>query len=137
MRASRKTVSATALDVPVILQLRLTHYRADPPTGCRNWADFWGPRTICEVSFSPGPGQGHHFLRGLDVAAASVFLLSFLVLAACTTAEQRQRAAENAEIKRQAANEVDRICALKSPEREAALDELKKKSGYELHCAEK
>jgi hypothetical protein len=59
------------------------------------------------------------------------------MLAACTTAEQRQRAAENAEIKKQAADEIDRICALKSPEREAAIEELKKESGYELHCAEK
>lgn len=89
-----------------------------------------------EVSCHQGQARPP-FSRGSDVAPAKVILLSFLMLAACTTAEQQQRAAENAEIKREAADEIDRICALKSPEREAAIEELRRESGYELHCAKK
>jgi hypothetical protein len=69
------------------------------------------------------------------VAPASVFMLSFLILAGCTTAEGQRRATENAEIRKHAADEIDHICALKSPEREAAIEKLKKESGYELQCA--
>jgi hypothetical protein len=43
-------------------------------------------------------------------------------------------AAENAAAKKNLGAEIDRICSLPESERQAALDELEKESGYELQC---
>jgi hypothetical protein len=56
-----------------------------------------------------------------------------LALVACQTAQQR-KAAENAEINRQAAAEITRICALHGAEREEELKKLKAASGMDLYC---
>lgn len=61
--------------------------------------------------------------------------IAVLFLVACTTAQQR-RAAENAEVRKQAAEEIERICALRGAEREAELERLKKESGMVLYCSD-
>lgn len=55
------------------------------------------------------------------------------VLTACETAAER-KAKENAEINKQAAAELTRICALHGQDREAELKKLKQASGMELVC---
>jgi outer membrane biogenesis lipoprotein LolB len=59
-----------------------------------------------------------------------------LLLLACTTAAER-RAAENARIEKQAAAEINRICALPEAEREAELKKIKDQSGMVLYCGSK
>jgi hypothetical protein len=59
--------------------------------------------------------------------------LAILAITACETAQQR-KAAENAAIKKQAAAEITRICALHGAEREAELQKFKAVSGMELYC---
>jgi hypothetical protein len=59
--------------------------------------------------------------------------MAMLGLAGCQT-EQQRKAAENAAIKKQAATEVARICALHGAEREAALKRFREVSGMELYC---
>ena len=59
--------------------------------------------------------------------------LTLWVLAGCQTAQQR-KAAENAAVNRQAADEITRICALHSSERDAELKKLKAASGLDLYC---
>ena len=51
------------------------------------------------------------------------------------TQKAAEKAAENATLKKQAAAEIERICALRGAEREAALKKFKDESGYELYCA--
>src|SRR5262245_28084333 len=51
-----------------------------------------------------------------------------LALTACAG----KRASEDAATKKNVAAQIDRICALPEAERNAALDKLKKESGYEL-----
>jgi hypothetical protein len=59
-----------------------------------------------------------------------------LAINACETPRQH-KAAEDAAIKKQAADEIARICALHGAEREAELQKLKDASGMELYCADK
>ena len=59
--------------------------------------------------------------------------LGLWILAGCQTAQQR-KAAENAAVNRQAAEEIARICALHGAEREAELKKLKAASGLDLYC---
>lgn len=56
-----------------------------------------------------------------------------LALVACQT-PQEKKATENAEINRQAGDEIARICALHGAEREAELKKLKAASGMDLYC---
>jgi len=56
-----------------------------------------------------------------------------LALAGCQTAQQR-KAAENAAVNKQAAEEIARVCALHGAEREAELKKLKAASGLDLYC---
>ena len=58
---------------------------------------------------------------------------AMLLLAACQTAEQK-RAADNADINRQAGAEISRICALHGAEREEELRKLKAACGLDLYC---
>ena len=58
---------------------------------------------------------------------------SLLSLSGCSTPQGR-RAAENAEVNRQAAQEIERICALRGDARAAELKKLKQQSGFELYC---
>lgn len=60
-------------------------------------------------------------------------LAALVLLSGCTTEAQR-RAAENAAIRKQAAQEINRICALPQPEREAELERIKTESGMVVHC---
>jgi len=59
-----------------------------------------------------------------------------LELLGCTTPAQRQ-AAENARVEKQAAQEINRICALPEAEREAELKKIKDQSGMVLYCGSK
>ena len=56
-----------------------------------------------------------------------------LGLLACQTAQQN-KAAQNAEINKQAGDEIARICALQGADREAELKKLKAASGMDLYC---
>ena len=60
-------------------------------------------------------------------------LVLALVLAACEAPAERQ-AAENARIQKQAAKEINRICALPMEQREAELEKIKEQSGMVLYC---
>ena len=64
-----------------------------------------------------------------------VALGTLVALAACQTASQR-KAAEDATLRKEAADEINRICALHGAERQAALDKLKAESGMELFCSQ-
>jgi hypothetical protein len=59
--------------------------------------------------------------------------LAMCILAGCQTAQQR-KAAENAAVNKQAAEEIARVCALHGAEREAELKKLKVASGLDLYC---
>ena len=61
---------------------------------------------------------------------------SALLLLSCTTPSER-RAAENARVEKQAAAEINRICALPEAEREAELKKIKDQSGMVLYCGSK
>ena len=56
-------------------------------------------------------------------------------LSACQTAAQKQ-SAQNAEVNHQAAQEIERICALHGDARTAELKKIKEQSGLELYCPE-
>jgi len=56
-------------------------------------------------------------------------------LAACGTPRQHA-AAEDAAIKKQAGDEIARICALHGADRQAALKKLKETAGMVLYCAD-
>ena len=58
---------------------------------------------------------------------------TLLSLSGCSTPQGR-RAAENQEINRHAAQEIERICALHGAARDAELKKLKQQSGFELYC---
>jgi hypothetical protein len=60
-------------------------------------------------------------------------LAGLIVLAACSTAGQRQTA-ENASIQQDAAMEVRRICALSESERQAEIQKVKKEAGVVVAC---
>jgi hypothetical protein len=60
-------------------------------------------------------------------------MATLLSLSGCSTPQGR-RAAENAEVNRHAAQEIERICALHGAAREAELKKLKQQSGFELYC---
>lgn len=79
--------------------------------------------------------QNYEIMR-LTVHAA-ILALAANLFAGCATTEQRREITENAESRKQAADEIERICRLEGSEREAAVEKLKKDSGFSLHCAEK
>jgi hypothetical protein len=60
-------------------------------------------------------------------------LASVIVLGACTTAAQR-KAAETAEIEREAARELRRICALPESERATEIKRLEDESSMTVNC---
>jgi hypothetical protein len=60
--------------------------------------------------------------------------LAMLAVAGCEMPQQR-KAAENATIKKQAADEIARICALHGAEREVEMKKFKDVSGMELYCS--
>ena len=68
-----------------------------------------------------------------EALAACAALLLLTSISACQTPAQKQ-AARNAEVNRQAAREIERICALHGEEREAELKKIKDQSGLELYC---
>jgi carbamate kinase len=68
----------------------------------------------------------------LTVVLALV-LVAFGLLGGCATDAQR-RAAENAAIQKEAAQEIRRICALPQPQRDAELERIKTESGIVLQC---
>ena len=59
--------------------------------------------------------------------------LVLILSSACQTPAQKQ-AAQNAEVNRQAAKEIERICALHGEERAAELKKIRDQSGLELFC---
>jgi hypothetical protein len=61
---------------------------------------------------------------------------SLLALAGCQTPSEQQ-AAKNAEINKQAAAEINRICALPDVERDLELKKIKEQSGVVLYCGNK
>lgn len=65
------------------------------------------------------------------VRALCVVVLVFCSVSACETEAQRAR---NAELQRPAAQEMNRICALRGDERAAELRKLKEQTGLELFC---
>jgi hypothetical protein len=72
-------------------------------------------------------------LLHIKSAALAITLLAF---AGCETPAER-RAAENARIEKQAAAEINRICALPEAERAAELKKIKDQSGMVLYCGSK
>jgi nitrous oxide reductase accessory protein NosL len=62
----------------------------------------------------------------------SILAMSIL-LAACAT-EQQRKAQENAAIRKQAAREIERICALPEPDRQAEIEKIKEQSGMVIYC---
>jgi hypothetical protein len=66
----------------------------------------------------------------------AVLALALAALASCETAAER-RAAENARIEKQAAAEINRICALPEAERAVELKKIKDQSGMVLYCGSK
>jgi hypothetical protein len=56
-----------------------------------------------------------------------------LVLSACQTPAQKQ-ATHNSEVNHQAAQEIERICALHGDARAMELKKIKDQSGLELYC---
>jgi hypothetical protein len=65
---------------------------------------------------------------------ASIFFLALLVMLSGCATEARRKAAENEAIKRAAAQEISRICALPQAEREAELERISRESGMIVHC---
>jgi outer membrane biogenesis lipoprotein LolB len=65
----------------------------------------------------------------LNVVAA------LLLLSGCTTDASR-RAAANAAIQGQAAQQISRICALPQSEREAEIEKIKAEADIVVHCGE-
>jgi hypothetical protein len=70
-----------------------------------------------------------------DAWRFAAFVVAATLAGSCTTAGQRN-AAERAAVKQEVAAEVERICALPEPEREAELKRVKEESGLTLFCAE-
>jgi hypothetical protein len=68
--------------------------------------------------------------------ASAAMAPALVGLSACETPAERQ-ARENARIEKQAAAEINRICALPENEREAELRKMKEKSGMVLYCGNK
>lgn len=68
---------------------------------------------------------------------AGFLVLAVCLFAGCATTEQQQKAAEKSATRKQAAEEIERICQLDGSEREAALERLRKESGFVLQCAGK
>lgn len=68
------------------------------------------------------------------LASKTILVVGTLVVAgSCATPAMRQ-AAENAEIKKEAAAEISRICALPVAEREGELEKLKTQEGVVIYC---
>jgi hypothetical protein len=62
--------------------------------------------------------------------------VALAVAGGCSTPAERQ-AAQNARIEKQAAQEINRICALPDAKREAELKKIKDQSGMVLYCGNK
>lgn len=56
------------------------------------------------------------------------------LLAACAT-QQQQKAQENQAVRKRAAQEVARICALPEADRQAEIEKIKELSGVAIYCA--
>jgi hypothetical protein len=61
-------------------------------------------------------------------------LTALCTVSACATHTAREPV-EKAIVKRQAAQEVERICALPEPEREAERKKVEQESGFIIYCA--
>ena len=64
-----------------------------------------------------------------------ITLAGVIVLGACSTAAQR-RAAETAEIEKEAAKEIRRICALPESARAAEIKKLQDESSMTVNCGQ-
>jgi hypothetical protein len=75
------------------------------------------------------------YKSGRAVYRAAVLGLSLAVFfaVACET-EKDRKAAANARIEKEAAKEINRICALPDDQREAELKKIKEQSGMVLYC---
>jgi outer membrane biogenesis lipoprotein LolB len=62
-----------------------------------------------------------------------VLTLLAVLLAGCTTPAQR-KAAEDADVRKQATQKIKRICSLPEAEREAELKRIKDQSGVVIIC---
>ncbi len=67
------------------------------------------------------------------IPVSATILAAFVLLGGCSTEAQR-RAAENEKIEQQAVQEMKRICALPSAEREAEIKRIKADSGIIIEC---
>jgi hypothetical protein len=79
---------------------------------------------------------GSGCVAGLTIAGPAGVATALFVLTACQTEAQR-RAAENDRIEKQAAAEINRICALPEEKRDAELKKIKEQSGMVLYCGNK
>ena len=86
-------------------------------------------------SSSPRRGIGTTGTTSSALVAVGISV-GLLMLAACQTPAEHQ-AAKNAEINKQAAAEINRICALPDAQREAELKKVKEQSGVVLYCGNK
>jgi outer membrane biogenesis lipoprotein LolB len=68
---------------------------------------------------------------------AGFLVLAVYLFAGCTTTEQQRKTSEKSAVRKQATEEIERICQLEGAERAAALERLRKESGFVLYCAEK
>jgi hypothetical protein len=73
------------------------------------------------------------FIRSGSLGGLATVLALF---AACQTDAER-KAAENAHIEKQAAQEANRICSLPDAQRELELKKIKEQSGIVLYCGGK
>jgi hypothetical protein len=56
-----------------------------------------------------------------------------IFLAACATQPQ-QKTQENEAVRKRAAHEIARICALPEADRQAEIDKIKQESGVAIYC---
>ena len=68
------------------------------------------------------------------MSPVTVLLLGGMIAIAGCASTSQQRTAENAAVKKEAAQEIDRICSLPESERETELQKLKEESGLVLFC---
>lgn len=64
----------------------------------------------------------------------SIAALALLPVAGCESQAQRDKAVQDAAIRREGADEIKRICALPEPERDQELQKLRERSGVVLYC---
>jgi ABC-type Fe3+-hydroxamate transport system substrate-binding protein len=61
----------------------------------------------------------------------------FSLLAACVSATSQHKADENAAVQKEAAQEIQRVCALPESERESEIRKVKDQSGFVIVCSAK